>query len=84
MSITKRNIGRQHVQSQMETGCCFSFITGDGRRPRQGPVTRAMIKHLKVSEESKAPAQIKMMTILSFEDHLKIVKISIGKFSSCK
>jgi len=46
----------------------------DGRRPKQGPVTRAMIRHLKANEESEAPVQIKMLIILSFEDHCKNCK----------
>jgi len=34
--------------------------------PKQGPITRVMIIHLKVKEESETPTQIKMLTILNF------------------
>jgi len=37
---------------------------------RQAPVTRAIIRHLEANEESEALVQIKMLTILSFEDLL--------------
>jgi len=39
---------------------------------RQGPITRAMLKHLEANKESETPVQIKMLTILSFEDSCKI------------
>jgi len=38
---------------------------------RQGPITRAMLRHLEANKESEAPVQIKMLTILSFEDFCK-------------
>jgi len=41
----------------------------DGGRIRQGPITRAMFRHFEANKESEAPVQIKMLTILSFEDY---------------
>jgi len=41
---------------------------------RQGPITRAMLRHLEASKESEAPVQIKMLTILGFEDSCKNCK----------
>jgi len=46
----------------------------DGGGLRQGPITRAMFRHLNASKESKAHVQIKMQTILSFEDSCKNCK----------
>jgi len=43
----------------------------DGGGLRQGPITRAMLRHLEANKESEAPVQIKMLTILSFEDSFK-------------
>jgi len=43
----------------------------DGRRPRQGSITRAMLKHLEANEELEVPTQMKLLTILGFEDHLE-------------
>ena len=43
----------------------------DGGGLRQGPITRAMLRHLEVSKESEAPIHIKMMTILSFKGSCK-------------
>jgi len=40
-----------------------------------------MLRHLEANKELEAPVQIKMLTILSFEDSCKeIVKSKIGKF----
>jgi len=39
-----------------------------------------MFRHLEASKESEARVQIKLLTILSFEDFLKIVQSRIGKF----
>jgi len=38
---------------------------------RQGPITRAMFRHLEANKELEALVQIKMLTILSFEDSCK-------------
>jgi len=43
----------------------------DGGGLRQGPIARAMLRHLEANKESKAPVQIKMLTILTFEDSCK-------------
>jgi len=46
----------------------------DGGGLRQGPVTIAMFKHLEASAESEAPMQIKMLTIISFDNFCKNCK----------
>jgi len=43
----------------------------DGGGLRQGPITKVMFKHLEANKESEALVQIKMLTILSFEDSCK-------------
>jgi len=43
----------------------------DGGGLQQGPITRAMFIHLEANKESEAPVQIKMLTILSFENFCK-------------
>jgi len=50
----------------------------------EGPITRSMARYLEAHEESEAPTQIKMLTTLSFEDHLEISKKSVGIFVLCK
>jgi len=46
-------------------------MSTDGGELRQGPITTAMLGHLEANKESEAPMQIKMLTILSFEDSFK-------------
>jgi len=41
----------------------------DGRRPKQGPITRSMARHIKAQDESEAPMHIKMVTTLSLCEH---------------
>jgi len=41
----------------------------DGRRPKQGPITKSMAIHIE-AQESEAPTHIKMLTTLSFGGHL--------------
>jgi len=46
----------------------------DGGGLKQGPITRAMCRHLEANKESEAPVQIKILIILSFEDSCKNCK----------
>jgi len=43
----------------------------DGGGLRQGPITKAVFRHLETNKELEALVQIKMLTILSFEDFCK-------------
>jgi len=42
----------------------------DGRRPKQGLITRVMARHIEAREESKVLVHIKMLTTLSLCDKL--------------
>ena len=50
---------------------------------RQGPLTRAMFRHLEANKESEAPVQIKIL-FWALRILVKIVKSRIGKFGFCK
>jgi len=43
----------------------------DGGGLRQGPITRAIFRHLEEKKKSELLVQIKMLTILNFEDSCK-------------
>jgi len=56
----------------------------DKRRPRQGPIARAMVRHIEDQEESKALVDVQIVTTLSLCDNFaKFVKIVLINFP-CK
>lgn len=57
--VDNHNLGREGL-----------VIIGDGRRSKQGPITRAMTRHIRDQEELETQVHIKMLTTLSLYDNL--------------
>jgi len=48
----------------------FQKERNDGRTPKQGSITRFMVKHIEAQEKSETPVHINMLTTLSLCEHL--------------
>jgi len=70
VSLHSLHLQNPSITSLLLVNCLYTRLD-DGGGLRQGPNTRAMFRHLEAKKESEALVQIKMLTILSFEDSCK-------------